>query len=50
VLSDPTDGWVAIVQPATLRHVSDLDPIDRRLYLELRPEGFSGSTGDRSQA
>ena len=49
VISDPTDGWVAVVLPATLRHASELDPIDRRLYLDLRPQAFSGSASDRSQ-
>jgi hypothetical protein len=49
VISDATDGWVAVVLPATLRHISELDPIDRRLYLDLRPQGFSGSASDRSQ-
>jgi hypothetical protein len=42
VASDSGYGWVAVVPPRSLRHVSELDAIDRQLYLALRPEGLSG--------
>ena len=48
VNKDPASGWVVVVSWATLRHVSELDPIDRRLYLDIRPEGLSGSVSDSS--
>jgi hypothetical protein len=46
VTRDPASGWVALVPWTTLRHVSELDPIDRQLYLHVRPEGFSGAADD----
>ena len=46
VTRDPASGWVALVPWTTLRHISELDPIDRQLYLHVRPEGFSGAADD----
>lgn len=49
VRNDSTGGWIALIAPSTLCHVSELDGLDRRLYLDLRPEGFQPSFGSTVQ-